>query len=262
MSQEMTQYALHNSVHAETVDKLVKDLKDSDFCVVTLVSSDEKEVTINRIFLEIFCRNVSNVLKSLNIDEASIINVPVNAKVIEHVFDLVTKGSVYIDSDACIDIICEAVKVLGVDIDTTKLTHNKKEGEPASKVNKGTSRRRNGVSKDTLKKIKEENQNRLKSILEEMNKNSRKELGNKVLNHQDKKQIKSPLKSFSVTSPEVATKINRENPDRFETPLVEEICLTEDSLEEQVIVESKDSYNHERGEYFDTFDTFRSQTKK
>ena len=37
MSEEMPQYGLRNNVHAETVDKLVKDLKDSDFCNVTLV---------------------------------------------------------------------------------------------------------------------------------------------------------------------------------------------------------------------------------
>jgi hypothetical protein len=74
LSEELSQYGLHNSVHADTVDKLVKDLKDSDFCDVTLVSSDGNTLSIKKTFLDLFCRNVSNILKSLNIDDVIVIN--------------------------------------------------------------------------------------------------------------------------------------------------------------------------------------------
>ena len=106
----MSLYALRNSVHVANVAKIVKDLKDSDSCSVTLVCSEDKVVTVNKTFVEAFCRNISTVLKSVQ-NEDAIISVPLQAEVIENVIDLITIGSVSINSIDRISRIKEAAEV-------------------------------------------------------------------------------------------------------------------------------------------------------
>ena len=165
----MSEVCLHDSVHIDTIERLVNNLKESESCIVTLVCNEQKVVTINKIFVELFVKNISKILKTVETQDA-IISVPLDANVIENIFDLVSKGSVNIDSDEAIERIKEGVELLGVDIEHDKLTHNKK---PSTQVGNKV-RRYNGVSKDTLLKIKEENKKRLKRILEEMNQDSNK----------------------------------------------------------------------------------------
>jgi len=170
---KMFEVCLHNSVHADTIGRLVDSLKESESCVVTLVCEDQKVVTINKIFVELFVKNISKILKNVE-NQDVIISVPLDSRVIENVFELVSKGSVYIDSDDAIERIKEGLELLGVDIEHDKLTHNKK---PPRQVGNKV-RRHNGVSKDTLLKIKEENKKRLKMILDEMNQDSNKKKEN------------------------------------------------------------------------------------
>ena len=121
----MSEVCLHDSVHVDTIERLVNNLKESESCIVTLVCNEQKVVTINKIFVELFVKNISKILKTVETQD-TIISVPLDANVIENIFDLVSKGSVNIDSDEAIERIKEGVELLGVDIEHDKLSHNKR----------------------------------------------------------------------------------------------------------------------------------------
>merc|ERR1719186_2277638 len=179
-----------NSVHSETVNQVVKDLRSFDSCNVTFVSSDGKDISVSRVYIYIFCKHISSVLRSCNFDQTTF-SIPLNSAVIQNVFELVSNGFVYIDSDSDIADIREAVEVLGIDLDTSKLTHSQKQVEFKEKEVKVDRKRRNGVNKDTLRKIKEENKERLKNILFDMNEAKQESSDDQINLHQNKVVMQS-----------------------------------------------------------------------